>query len=245
MRGLLFLMLLCQWASAHVPDHCQQLIVTVADHWNTHRGQMMLYERKQPGAAWNASLKTTVPVLLGKRGLAWGIGLLPVPHGEAGIPSKREKDGRAPAGCFALGKCYGHAAAAPAPSLWPYHQVTAQDCWIDDVAHPSYNRHVRVDLKNPPVWYEKQRMRLGDNAYEWLLEIKHNTNPPVAGAGSAIFFHVRRGENIPTAGCTTMERGQLRQLLTWLNPSARPCYVLLPKQEYVARQQIWKLPRFP
>ena len=38
-------------------------------------------------------------------------------------------------------------------------------------------------------------MRSGDFAYHWLIEIRHNSDPPVPGAGSAIFFHIRRGVN--------------------------------------------------
>lgn len=228
-----------------VPASCGQLIVSVADSWSSQKGRLMVFERAAPNAPWAGVLPRVVPVLYGKNGLGWGNGALPVPHGQGGIPSKREKDRRAPAGLFRIGTLYGYAPKAPAGVQNPYYQVTARDCWIDDVAHPGYNRHIVVDPAAPPPWYAKQRMRLGDFAYEWLLEIRHNSDPPVAGHGSAIFFHIRRGVNSPTHGCTTMARGDLLMMLQRLRPNLRPHYVLLPKAEYNARIGSWGLPRFP
>ena len=225
-----------------LPGNVGQLIVAVADGWNSQKGKLIVFQRAAANAPWQPSWKTAVPVLFGKSGLAWGNGTLPVPHGQAGVPSKREKDRRAPAGCFRIGMLFGYAAKAPAGVVNPYYQVTARDCWIDDPAHPAYNRHIVVDPANPPPWYAKQRMKLGDFAYEFLLEVRHNADPPVAGHGSAIFFHIRRGVSTPTHGCTTMARPDLVRLLQSLRPALQPHYVLLPKSEYVARIKSWGLP---
>ena len=229
-------------APARVPAACGQLIVSVADGWNSTKGRLMVFERASPRAPWAPVLPKSIPVLFGKNGLAWGNGALPVPHGQAGVPSKREKDGRAPAGLFRVGRLFGETTRPPAGVQNPYYQITARDCWIDDVTHPAYNRHVVVDLKAPPPWYQKQRMRLGDFAYEWLLEIRHNADPPVPGHGSAIFFHIRRGPSTPTHGCTTMARPDLLALLQRLRPGLQPHYLLLPKSEYAARIAPWGLP---
>ena len=183
--------------------------------------------------------------MLGRAGLAWGNGALPVPHGQPGVTSKREKDWRAPAGAFTLGQLYGYASAPPDGCAWPYYQVTARDCWIDDPTHPDYNRHVTVDPAAPPPWYAKQRMRLGDSAYRWMLEIRHNATPPVPGHGSAIFFHTRRGPDKPSAGCTTMAASDLVTMLRWVRPQAQPMFVLLPRAEYAARVKSWGLPPLP
>ena len=243
-------LMLCVWmAAAHVqaqiPPTTRQLLVTVAEGWDSHRGSMWWFSRAKANAPWQATRAEPIAVLLGRNGLAWGRGLLPVPHGERGLPSKRERDGRAPAGCFALGMLLGYAKNAPESVKYPYYQVTARDCWIDDVNHPAYNKHVTVDVNNPPPWYAKQRMRLGDFAYEWLLEIRHNAAPTLAGAGSAIFFHVRRGADKPSSGCTTMQRENLLGLLGWLQPAAQPLYVLLPRAEYQTRLKSWGLPALP
>jgi hypothetical protein len=85
-------------------------------------------------------------------------------------------------------------------------------------------------------------MRSGDFAYHWLIEIRHNSDPPVPGAGSAIFFHIRRGVNRPTTGCTTMAQDNLVKVITWLRANRHPCYALLPAGEYDNKWRVWKLP---
>ncbi len=237
--------LAAQQPAAGIPAATGQLIMGIADGWSSTRAKLYLFQRQSPRGPWQAALKTPFPVLMGRSGLAWGHGTLPVPHGQKGVPSKREKDWRAPAGAFSLGMLFGYDAAGPQGAAWPFYQVTARDCWIDDPQHPAYNRHIVVDPAAPPPWYAKQRMRLGDSAYRWMLEIKHNANPPVPGHGSAIFFHTRRGPDKPSAGCTTMAVGDLVAMLRWLQPRAQPMYVLLPRAEYLARLNTWGLPAIP
>ncbi|MBA2269853.1 MAG: L,D-transpeptidase family protein [Verrucomicrobiota bacterium] len=224
--------------AAGVPDDCTQLIVATAPDWDSNQGELRLFERTR-GEKWTQQ-GSSIPVLFGKNGLAWGTGL--AGQNEQG-PRKKERDGRAPAGVFRIGKIYTYDAALPAGANFPFHQVTTADAWVDDPTHPEYNRHVRIsDPENPPVWFEKQKMRHNDFAYRWLVEIRHNSGPIVAGDGSAIFFHIRRGETRPTAGCTTMAEADLVRLIKWLKPARRPCYALLPTREYATRLQSWNLP---
>jgi L,D-peptidoglycan transpeptidase YkuD (ErfK/YbiS/YcfS/YnhG family) len=239
-----FVALLVLGSSVHaagVPEDCTQLLVATAPGWNSRQGELRMYER-QPGGDWTQR-GSAIPVLFGKNGLAWGTGL--AGQGESGL-RKKERDGRAPAGVFRIGKIYTYDAQLPAGANFPFHQVTASDAWIDDPAHPDYNRHVRIpDPANPPAWFEKQKMRHNDFAYRWLVEIRHNSDPPVAGEGSAIFFHIRRGETRPTSGCTTMAEQNLVRVIQWLRVAARPCYALLPEAEYKEKWQSWKLPPRP
>jgi L,D-peptidoglycan transpeptidase YkuD (ErfK/YbiS/YcfS/YnhG family) len=224
--------------AAGVPDDCTQLIVGIAPDWNSMRGQLQLFERRS-GGEWTPTTQP-VPVLFGKHGLAWGSGL--AGQNENGL-RKTERDGRAPAGVFQIGKIYTYDPQLPPGSDFPFHQVTKADAWVDDVRSPDYNRFVTIpDPANPPAWFEKQKMRHNDFAYRWLVEIRHNSDPPVAGAGSAIFFHIRRGVSRPSAGCTTMAESDLVKLITWLRSSRHPCYVLLPTQEYDRKWQSWHLP---
>jgi L,D-peptidoglycan transpeptidase YkuD (ErfK/YbiS/YcfS/YnhG family) len=232
------MLLLSSAYAAGVPDDCTQLIVGTAQDWNSMRGQMQLFERK-PGAKWEA-VATPVPVLFGKHGLAWGSGV--EGQNESGL-RKAERDGRAPAGVFEIGKIYTYDAQLPAGADFPFHQVTTADAWIDDVKHPDYNRFVRIpDPANPPAWFAKQKMRHNDFAYRWLVEVRHNSDPPVPGAGSAIFFHIRRGVSRPSAGCTTMAESELVKMIAWLRASRNPHYVLLPSAEYGKKWQRWNLP---
>lgn len=219
----------------------RQVIVTRADSWSAHTGSLQCYQRASAQERWETAFPAPIAVLLGKKGLAWGRGVFAVPQN--GVPLKVEKDGRAPAGIFQLGSLFGYAPTPPSGTRWPYLQVGPWDAYVDDSTSPYYNRHVRIDPRNGiPPWFEKQRMRLGDAAYRWMLEIRHNQQPAAAGYGSAIFFHVRRGPNTPSAGCTAMAEEQLIRLLRWLDPQAAPHYVLLPASDYKALRSIWALP---
>ena len=240
-RSFRFCVLLAAAATGYadgVPDNCTQLIVGVAPSWDSMRGHLQLFERSS-GGNWSP-VAPAVPVLLGKRGMAWGSGL--AGQGESGL-RKTERDGRAPAGVFRMGKIYTYDAQLPPGADYPFHQVTTADAWSDDVSSPDYNRFITIpDPANPPPWFAKQKMRHNDFAYRWLVEIRHNSDPPVPGAGSAIFFHIRRGVDRPSAGCTTMAESNLVKLITWLRASRNPCYVLLPESEYGKKWQNWHLP---
>lgn len=224
--------------SAGVPEDCTQLLVAVAPDWNSMRGELRMFGRER-GGEW-VQQGAAIPVLFGKNGLAWGTGL--AGQGEGGL-EKKERDGRAPAGVFRIGKIYTYDAQLPSGSDFPFRQVTTADAWIDDPGHPDYNRFVTIpDPENPPAWFEKQKMRHNDFAYRWLVEVRHNSDPPVAGDGSAIFFHIRRGETRPTAGCTTMAEDDLVRVVRWLRAPRKPCYALLPAAEYKTKSKTWGLP---
>jgi L,D-peptidoglycan transpeptidase YkuD (ErfK/YbiS/YcfS/YnhG family) len=200
---------------------------------------MQLFERSDSHRPWSA-VGHPFPVLFGKNGVAWGTGL--AGQGEPGL-RKKERDGRAPAGVFQIGKIYTYDARLPTGADYPFHQVTTADAWVDDVTSPDYNRFVTIkDPAHPPPWFEKQKMRHNDFAYRWLVEIRHNSDPPVPGEGSAIFFHIRRGVSRPTSGCTTMAEENLVDLIKWLRASRHPCYALLARAEYEKKWQSWKLP---
>ncbi len=218
----------------------RQLVVAIAPDWNAPSGKLMLFERdpKNRTGDWIAK-SPAIPVLFGKNGLAWGRGVRG--QDEHGL-KKIERDKRAPAGIFEIGKIYTYDAKLPDGADYPFHQVTDADAWIDDPRSPHYNQHVVIDPKNPPDWFSHERMRPGDFAYHWLIEIKHNENPAVPGAGSAIFFHIRRGETRPTSGCTTMAQENLIALIRWLRAGKHPHYALLPWNEYQKKCHAWGLP---
>ncbi len=202
------------------------------------RGTLQRFQRTANGP-WQPVGKAT-PVLFGKNGLAWGRGL--VGQEESGL-HKKERDGRAPAGVFRIGTIYTYDPALPAGADFPFHQVTKADAWIDDPTRPDYNRFVTIDdPEHPPPWFAKEKMRHHDFAYRWLVEIRHNSDPPVPNEGSAIFFHIRRGPSRPSAGCTTMPEDALVRLITWLRAACHPCYVLLPRSVYEEKRRAWNLP---
>jgi L,D-peptidoglycan transpeptidase YkuD (ErfK/YbiS/YcfS/YnhG family) len=231
------LLLVSMTANAEPLDgSVKQLVVSIAPDWNSSTGKLQRFNRRD--GEWVAA-GPPVPVLYGRAGLAWGRGVFGTD--EPGT-HKVERDKRAPAGVFAIGKVYGYAASLPSGANYPYHQVTEADVWSDDPRSPDYNRHMLIDPANPPDGYSRERMKPGDFAYRWLVEIRHNSDPIVPGAGSAIFFHIRRGENRPTSGCTTMAEGNLVEMIRWLRADARPHYALLPWGEYKNKWRPWGLP---
>lgn len=227
----------CMSAKA-LDANVQELIVGIAPTWDSMHGRIQRFHR-EPGGAWQA-VSEPVPVLFGKNGLAWGRGIKGTD--EPGL-HKKEHDGRAPAGVFRIGKIYTYDAELPNGAQYPFHTVTDADAWVDDPGSPSYNQFVTIrDPKNPPAWFEKQKMRHNDFAYRWLVEIRHNADPTDAGAGSAIFFHIRRGESRPTSGCTTMAEPELVKLIRFLRADEHPHYALLPWAEYQRKWREWGLP---
>lgn len=225
---------------AQIGNGVRQVIVAKASGWNSNTASLQAYQRASARDPWQPVFEQPVPILLGRAGLAWGRGVFTPPRN--GISMKVEKDWRAPAGVFQLGSLFGYAQRPPSGTRWPYIQVGPWDAYVDDPNNPHYNQHVRVDPRNVPPWFEKQRMRLGDAAYKWMLEIRHNQKPAAPGYGSAIFFHVRRGPTKPSAGCSTMAVDRLENLIRWLDPQASPHYVLLPEADYQALRGPWRLP---
>lgn len=227
-------------ATFQIPADSRQLIVGVADAWDSTHVSLSRWQRntsgpwRQVGPAWKGRL--------GKDGLGWGIGLHP--QGLPG-PTKTEKDARAPCGVFELGDAYGYAASTPTNPNLPYHPVGPRDMWVEDATSRYYNQHLRLAHAAPQNdWERKQQMRLGDPAHSLKLFIKHNAPPNAQpGMGSAIFFHIwRDGGRRFTAGCTTMPEDCLRQLLTWVDPTRHPLFVLLPKPAYEQLRHPWALP---
>ncbi|MEI9895612.1 MAG: hypothetical protein WDN28_17410 [Chthoniobacter sp.] len=101
---------------------------------------MRRYERPAATARWQA-VGSPVEVLLGRRGLAWGIGLHASVQDDA--PHKSEGDERAPAGVFELGTAFGRAAREEVRGLrMPYQQLTATTEAVDDSASRYYDRIV-------------------------------------------------------------------------------------------------------
>ena len=52
-----------------------------------------------------------------------------------------------------------------------------------------------------------------DALYDLVIEISHNDNPPVPGAGSAVFIHVAKDDYAVTEGCIALKKSDLVTLL--------------------------------
>ena len=142
-------------------------------------------------------------------------------NGFADAGKKREGDGKTPSGTFALQMTFGYDKSIK--TKMPYRQAFIDDIWVDDPKADDYNRWVKK-AKTQAVSYEK--MRRDDNLYKYGIVIEYNTNPVVKDYGSAIFFHVWRGKDIPTAGCIAVSEEDIVKILAWLDPKALPVIII-------------------
>ena len=219
----------------------QVLVVTTRD-WDAVGGVLRRFERRSARGPW-ARVGADVPVVVGRTGLAWGVGLVETRGAEG--PRKREGDGKAPAGVFRLGPAFGFADARAAAGLkLPYRPLTPSTECVDDSASHHYNLVVERDALKAADWNSSERMREVEG-YSWGLVVAHNAAPPAPGLGSCIFLHVWAGPEKGTAGCTAMERPNLETLLGWLDPVKRPLLVQLTEAEYARLRVRWRLPPQP
>ena len=227
------------WTVANPLRRSQQCLVVVAANWNSTTGVLRAFERAKGGAAWKAH-GGAIPVVLGKKGLAWGRGLVKTPTGPD--PVKIEGDNKVPAGIFRLGQAFGYAPRQSAGWVkLPYLPLTKQIEGVDDPQSRSYNQLVDRSKVAPVDWRSAERMRRDDVLYKWGVFVEHNT-PPRPGAGSCIFLHIWKDSATATTGCTAMEERDLVRLLHWLDPAGCPVLVQMPTQPYELLRPRLKLP---
>jgi L,D-peptidoglycan transpeptidase YkuD (ErfK/YbiS/YcfS/YnhG family) len=127
--------------------------------------------------------------------------------GYCAAADKREGDGNTPLGLWSI------RAALVRPDRLPAPQTALPWRWCDGAADPAYNRPVTIPHphSHEPLWRD-------DHAYDLILVLAHNDNPPVPGLGSAIFWHVRQPDGRPTEGCVAMGRDVLARWLDAMAP---------------------------
>jgi len=222
-----------------IPSQTKALLLAITAEWGSTDTELQLYRRKKNEEFWTP-FESPKSVHLGRHGLAWGRGL----HAAQEGIQKREGDRKSPSGAFLLGSIlYGYADRLSFPG-WRYHCVTERDLWIEDPSSLNYNRHLILSPKEAfPANHLYDQMRQEDPAHALKLFIRHNAPPDTQrGAGSAVFFHLTRGSNSTTTGCTSMKEEDFTSLLNAFSPADQPVYVLLPRSEYDRLRKEWKLP---
>lgn len=216
----------------------RQLVLVVAPAWHSTSAELRRFERQNLSADWQQT-GAAFKVSLGKSGLAWGRGV----HREmaAGAAAKREGDGCAPAGVFAITELFGYADQLVGAKL-PYRSATSDLKCIDDPASSHYNQIVDQGTLDEIDWQSHEDMLRCDERYEIGAVVAHNSLQPVPGAGSCIFIHVWQSEGVPTAGCTAGALPEIAELCNWLDGTAAPLLVQLPQSEYLRFKDEWALP---
>lgn len=225
-----------------LPRESKQLIIVVTDSETTTKGSMYLFERSDKG--WERTLDS-IPVCVGKNGLAWGKGLH-TENGISGFPAKKEGDGKSPAGIFTIGAVFGYASEVEMKALkMPYIPVSQMTECVDDVNSAFYNQIVAKDeqeRKGKLDWKSAEKMRFMGEVYEIGATVEHNMHPVNNGGGSCIFLHIWSGPDSYTAGCTSMSSGNMKRLAFWMDKSKKPVLVQLTKSLYSELKVKWKLP---
>ena len=217
---------------------CQLLVVTAAD-WASTTARLQRFARERCDSAWQAQ-GSAIKVSLGRAGLGWGIGL----HPGSGEPIKREGDGKAPAGIFAISALFGEAEAGSQfaqSARLPYRCATGDLKCIDDPASRYYNRVIDQREVEAIDWHSHEEMRRDDERYVIGAVIAHNAECRPE-AGSCIFLHVWQADGVPTAGCTAAALADVSEICSWLDAAAHPLLVQLPVAEYRRYQDAWRLP---
>jgi D-alanyl-D-alanine dipeptidase len=236
---LLFIMASSAMTGAPNPlGTSRQCLVVLARNWSATTGMLQAFERPAATGDWKMRGSPT-PVVLGKKGLAWGVGLVAA---DGSGPEKKEGDNKVPAGVFHLGPAFGYAPADAARWIkLKYVPLTEQTEGIDDPHSRYYNRLVERSQVAQVDWRSSEQMRRKDDLYKWGMVVDHNPSA-VPGAGSCIFIHIWRNSGAATVGCTAMPETNLISLLKWLDPAAHPLLVQLPRDEYSRLQPTLSLP---
>ena len=105
--------------------------------------------------------------------------------------------------------------SAPRCAL-PAAAMAREDGWCDDPANAAYNRQIRLPFggRHEVLWRD-------DGAYDVIVVIGHNDDPPIAGMGSAIFMHVARLDFAPTEGCVALAIPDLLRVLEGVDAHSR------------------------
>jgi L,D-peptidoglycan transpeptidase YkuD (ErfK/YbiS/YcfS/YnhG family) len=135
--------------------------------------------------------------------------------GRSGLKrEKREGDGATPIGRWPLREVFYRPDRLSAPlTRLPVRALTPSDGWCDAPGDPHYNRPVQL-----PFAPSHEELWRKDEIYDVIVVMGYNDEPPVAGLGSAIFFHISRPDYGPTAGCVAIPLERMLDLLTRIGP---------------------------
>lgn len=178
-------------------------IILVVDNSSFFFTRTTLFAMEKRNDNWQMAFGP-IDAVIGRNGFA--------PKGE-----KREGDGKTPSGIYPLKMTFGYDETVK--TKMPYRQALAYDIWVDDPQADDYNRWTKIQ-ETKAASYEM--MKREDDQYKYGIVIEYNTDPVIKGNGSAIFLHIWKGKDIPTAGCVAVSEEDMIKILSWLDPAASP-----------------------
>ena len=217
-------------------ESLQAVVVMTSGATDIH-GVARLYERKSASAKWK-SVGDEFPVVVGRSGLAWSLDSPP----EGPVETKKEGDGKSPAGLFPLTLAFGRSEKSPGVKL-PYTKLENYSECVDDVASNHYNKLVDRLQVGIFDWKSSEKMLEIGPAYDLGLFVAHNSYPVRRGDGSCIFLHVWKDASTGTAGCTAMKRENLVRILAWIDPAKNAYLIQLTEADHKKYRKSWNLPK--
>src|SRR5205085_12183276 len=111
-------------------EKSEQCLVVLTENWDSANGVLQAFERNDVTSAWKDH-GPEVQVVVGKKGLGQGVGLVVVEFKDA--PRKKEGDNKAPAGIFRLSSAFGYAPRRSASWIrLPYLALSKTHAGTDD-----------------------------------------------------------------------------------------------------------------
>lgn len=187
----------------------QQVLLVVAEGVDTVGAKAYAYEKVN--GMWQTALKP-MDTVLGSRGLAY---------------DKKEGDKKSPIGVFPLARGFGRV-ENPGTNL-SYTQFVKNDFWVDDIHSAYYNTYQKGPANGR--WDSAENLYAIGEVYKYFVAVEYNTNNPIPGAGSAIFMHIWKDKDSPTAGCTAMSEENLLDIIRWLDPAKSPVLAQFPLKD--------------
>lgn len=202
-----------------------QLIIVLTNDSNDINGYLYRYE----GNKNNWSLQgNMIDVTIGKKGMAKGRGI--EIGNSANLVDKIEGDGKTPSGIFTIGDAFGFQPIEKIKGIkLNYLPIDSFSRCIEDAESMYYNKIVQINKVNKD-WDIADKMR-NVELYEWGFFVNHNT-PSLYNSGSCVFFHIWRGPNRYTLGCTAMSKENILKLLYWIDPIKNPLIIQYVISDY-------------
>ena len=216
-----FLLLSCCFANPQMNEHELKVLLTPYENKIGQSTQMILVREKK---GISSSRYFVYAVEKKHDHWEWVSGPMEATIGRNGFAlpgEKREGDRKTPSGIFSLKRTFGYEKTVK--TKMPYCQATEEDLWVDDPNAPDYNQWVKQG-ETGAASYEK--MKREDGQYKYGIVIEYNTDPVIKGHGSAIFFHVWKGNDFPTAGCVAVSEEDIIKIFEWLDPNAFPLIIM-------------------
>ena len=193
-------------ACSELARSAKRLLVVTAGSMGSVQSTLRLFEREASGGSWS-QVGAARKAILDRGGLGWGWDQQS--FAANGEPTKREGDGRTPAGVFGFERAFGFGKTGPGKDY--LHLASRKTYCVDDLRSPHYNKIVDKSQAGENTTGEDMGTI---SLYRHGLQINFPTNAAKSG-GSCIFLHVWRSPSSPTTGCVALQETDVKELQEW------------------------------